>query len=261
MAVVIATAALAASTMPCPARSESVGDGAIMAAFHACAGQPVSVKARLQALNAANWVIAGNATPDSDLFALAFASGYKMVWMPGEEKQREAARAGGSARPLVSRVEPSDGADVKGARLPGGEPANVEAVVSYMGKYHGSAVLYYETADASAALRLLILPQGGLTSRYFLNCDLYLSTPFTLSEVDRLLPDGLKPADLRKERKYLNYEEHLIMYNTPSGFAGKLTYVDATELARLETHVSRYAPAAVLSSIFEFESRNVSMAY
>jgi hypothetical protein len=259
IAIRAAVAAFAACAPSFPVSAESDGRGPVEAAFYACAGQPVSIKTRLEALNAANWVIAGDSPAVSNLFALAFASRFKYFWVPGEGRQREAALAGENGPPLVSRVEPTGSQDEKGAKLIGGEPANVDGIVRYAKKFRAQAVLYYASADETAVLRMLLLPTGTLKTDYFVNCDLYLSAPLTDAEIESYLPANLKSADLRKERKRLEYEALLISYSTTSGYMGKLTYVDADDLAKLKAHLSRFGSAAVLSAIIGFESRNIPL--
>jgi hypothetical protein len=246
---------LAATALPRSASSDGIADGPLQAAFHACAGQPVSIQDRLEALNAANWTIADDTAAAGDLFALAFVAGRSGPFVRGEGNAHDAALAGGIARPLVSRVEPGDEAPT--GIVPGGRPANPGAIVAYIREHSGAAVLYYMAPDESAALKIFIFKQSATRSGYFISCTLHSSVPITRADVEDLLPDELGPADLRTALRRANGEEHVITYATTSGYSGKLTYIDASGVSTLETYRSRFNTAASLATVVAFEAENL----
>lgn len=253
-----ATALVASLGFYHPAFAGQPSNDPVQAAFYACAGQPVSVESRLQALTHANWMIAADTAPANDLFELAFVSGDGRVFVPGETAAQNAALSGAPARPLVSRVAAGNGQKAAPARVPGGSLADVKAIVEYLSRTGGVATLYYITADASSAMRLLIYPKSSASSGYFLHCDLYLSAPLTAAEIVSFLPQNLLQGDLRKETKRLQtYEKQLITYSTTAGYVGDLGYIDATKLAPLTAHMARFGRKNVLASIVAFESRNL----
>jgi hypothetical protein len=255
----VTLALITALVGPRHAFGEQAINDATEAAFDACSGQLTSVEARLSALNNGNWLIVDDPSTAGDLFALAFAAGQAGSWVPSEDKARQAAVAGESARPLVSRVEPASGQGAKAAKLKGGEPVEIQTFISFLDKFQGGAVLYLGTREATAALKMLVFPTSAARSGYFLSCDLYLAAPISSADVEVLLPNDLKPGDLKKERKFGDYQQNVITYATTSGLSGKLAYIDADGLPQLKEHLARHRSSATLASIVHFESRNVRL--
>lgn len=242
---------------PSFAVGEQVDGSALSAAFDACSGQPTSVEERLLALDDGNWLILDDNSRGADLFHLAFASEQSGSWVPGEGAARKAANAGQRARPLTSWVEPTSGA--KAARVPGGAPLDTARFIAFADKFNASAVLYFATRDATMALRMLVFPENALQSGYFLSCDLYLANPLPLAEFGSLLPNSLKPADLKIERKHSGIPQDLITYATTSGYSGKVVRIDAGDLSALKEHLSRNVTTASLATIVRFESTNLRL--
>ncbi len=254
-----AMAVLAAYSQFGSVSAQTVADESLGAAFYACAGQPVSIEKRLDAMNAANWVIADDVPAVRDLFALTFASGVQHHWVQYETKFKESALAGRSESIPVSWLAPTVPKDGPVGLITAGQPVNVEAVVKFADEGHALGALYFSIGAPSALLRMTLYPVEGLAQGYLLICDLYLAQPITEALIETLLPADVKPADLRKERISLNHVTYHISYNTTSGYAGKLAYVDATSLDQLAAYRARFGSKTLLSTILTFESRNVRL--
>jgi hypothetical protein len=244
-----------------PAIAEPVETGAKAAAFTACAGAPMSLEVRLKALNDAGWKIAEDTPETRDLFGLIFASGYRFWSYTISNKHRKAALEGQGSPPPISAViwQQANGRP-GGVQLKPGKPVDVEATLASARENVGKVEAFFTYGDGGTILQVLALPSDINVESFTLFCNLFTSEQLDLGNIPKLLPKAVKPADLRSERKYeQQYELTLISFRTTSGYAGKLTHLDATTLEPLKTYQTRTGSKAKISTILSFDSRSVPL--
>lgn len=248
---------LAGSVLVCPALAETAPVNAIEGAIFACAGQPLSIKKRLEALNAAQWLIADDTPGTREYFGHVFASGYGFPAFLINKEQLEALISREDVASPASAVFWRSESRLKGETLAKGKAVDVEAVIASVKEHDASVELYFTLGDVHAILQVLALRRG---KDYHLFCNLFVTQPLDDAFIVRSLPEAVKPADVRKERVYdPGYEATRISYNTTSGYTGELMHVDATELAPLQAYQSRFGSKAKISTILNFDSLNVPL--
>ncbi|GAB1364527.1 hypothetical protein MASR1M32_37630 [Rhodobacter sp.] len=251
---------LAGSGLACSAISEAAPVNAIEGAIYACAGQPLSIEGRLQALNAAQWLVAEDTPNARDYFGHLLASQYGFPTFLLDQVRAKALVAREDVAPPASAVFWRSESRLKGEALAEGKAINVEAVIASAKEHDASVELYLTLGDVHAVLQVLALRRGNSFQDFHLFCNLFLAQPLDEDFIVRSLPEAVKPADVRKERTYKpTYSGTLLSYSTTSGYAGEVTYVDATTLAPLKAYQSRFGSKAKISTILNFDSLNVPL--
>lgn len=241
--------------------AEPVEGGATAAVFAACAGAPVSLDTRLNALNDGGWQIAEDTPETRASFGRVIASGYRFWSFTISDKQRKAAIDGQDTAPPISAViwQQASGKP-GGVQLTPGKPVDVEAALAKAREHGGTVEAFFTFGDGGTVLHVLALPNGNSVKHFTLFCDLFTPEQLKLADMPKLLPKAVKPADLRSERKYeQQYEVTLISYRTTSGYAGELTYLDAATLESLKAYQTRTGSQAKISTILGFDSRSVPL--
>jgi hypothetical protein len=243
------------------AMAEPVEGGATASVFSACAGAPVSLDARLNALNDGGWKIAKDTPETRASFGLVIASGYRFWSFTISDKQHKAALDGQDTAPPISAVIWQQASGKQGGvQLTPGEPVDVAAVLAKAREQGGTVEAFFTFGDGGTILHVLALPNGNSVEHFTLFCDLFTPEQLELADMPKMLPKAVKPADLRSERKYeQQYEVTLFSYRTTSGYAGKLTHLDAATLESLKAYRTRTGSKAKLSTILSFDSRSVRL--